>query len=187
MQNVSKLKSEIEKIISNSYAETDLNHARSTRKWLLELKPNADLALRISALGHDIERGFESDRHDRAKEKFDDYVKYKHNHSKKSAEIIVRLLDKYDFGEDFISKVNHLVLNHEFGGDKESDLLMDADSISFFEENLTYYFQKCGEEKTRKKIRFMYDRMSNKAKEIIRAFEYKDSKLTGIIKEEILK
>ncbi len=34
----------------------DPRHAENTLDWLLKLKPDADEALQIAALGHDIER-----------------------------------------------------------------------------------------------------------------------------------
>lgn len=37
----------------------DPEHAQNTLEWLLKLKPDADEALQIAALGHDIERAFE--------------------------------------------------------------------------------------------------------------------------------
>ncbi len=184
MENT-KLENKILEIISKSPVKTDLSHAKSTRKWILKLKPDADYALQISALAHDIERGFESNYHNKTKEKFDNYKEHKRIHSEKSAKIIVELLEKHNFDKEFISKVKHLVLKHEFGGDFESNLLMDADSISFFEENFVQYNEKFGEEKTRKKIRFMYDRMSDKAKSLVKDIQYDDPKLNLIFKEEI--
>ena len=40
--NIKKLEKEIEEIISKSPATTDPAHSKSTKKWLLKLKPNAD-------------------------------------------------------------------------------------------------------------------------------------------------
>ena len=185
MDNIKELENEIIKIISKSPVKTDVAHAKSTRKWILRLKPDADLALQISALAHDIERAYESDHYNKNKEKFDKYEELKRIHSKKSAKIIVELLEKHNFDKEFILKVEHLVLKHEFGGDFESNLLMDADSLSFFEENFVPYDEKFGEEKSRKKIRFMYNRMSDNAKHLAKNIQYDDKKLNLIFKEEI--
>lgn len=54
------------------------------------------------------------------------------------------MLVKFDFDDLFINKVYNLVLKHELGGDKETDILMDADSISFFEGNLPTYLKDNG-------------------------------------------
>lgn len=187
MLNKEELEKEILEIISKSPVKTDLAHAKSTRKWILKLKPDASYALQISALAHDIERGFEPDYYNETKENFDDYKKHKTIHSEKSAKIIVELLEKHGFDKEFISKVEHLVLKHELGGDSESNLLMDADSISFFEENFVQYYEKYGKYKAKKKIRFTYDRMSKKARKLVKNMDYDNQKLDSCFKEEISK
>ena len=93
MNNI-KLENEILNIISKSPVKTDLFHAKSTRKWILKLKPNADYALQISALSHDIERGSEPNYCNKTKKKFDNYKNHKLIHSEKSANIIIKLLGK---------------------------------------------------------------------------------------------
>ncbi|MFC1755595.1 hypothetical protein ACFL96_19770 [Thermoproteota archaeon] len=78
MQDIIVLEKEIQDIISNSPVETDLAHARldhsrSTREWVLKLKPDADMTLQIAALAHDIERALRPDYYESTKNKFDDY------------------------------------------------------------------------------------------------------------------
>jgi len=185
--NVTKLEREIKNIISNSPVNSDLKHAISARKWVLKLNPGADLALQIAALAHDIERGCqnESKQTTKVKEDFKNYIQLKKIHSQKSAEVIVDLLNKHEFDKSFIAKVKSLVLKHEFGGDKEADVLMDADSLSFFQENFIYYYKKYGEDKAKSKINFMYSRMSANAKKLARKINFKSKKLEKIFKEEI--
>ena len=182
-----KLEKEIEEIISKSTVKIDPIHSKNTRDWLLKLKPDADKALQIAALAHDIERGFISDYESKTKEKFKEYEKHKREHSEKSAKIIGDLLKKYGFDEAFIKRVKHMVLLHEFGGDEESDLVRDADSISFFDTNLEYYHSRHGDEKTRLKIKFMFDRISERAKNIVRKkFKYNNPELNKIFREVVL-
>ena len=50
------VKKKIEKIIKNSLVPEDPMHSKNTLEWLLKLKPDADEALQIAALAHDIER-----------------------------------------------------------------------------------------------------------------------------------
>ncbi len=52
-------KKKIEKIIKNSLVTEDPIHSKNTLEWLLKLKPDADEALQIAALAHDIERAIE--------------------------------------------------------------------------------------------------------------------------------
>ncbi len=46
----------IEEVIAGSTVPEDPDHSRNTLKWLQVLDANADTALRIAALGHDIDR-----------------------------------------------------------------------------------------------------------------------------------
>ena len=185
MPNFTELEKEVESILSKSSVKTELAHARSARKWLLKLKPDADKALEIAALAHDIERGFEPNYDLKTQEKWSNYDEHKRIHSEKSANVISELLKKHGFDKKFIEKVKRLVLKHEVGGDEESDLVMDADSLSFFEENLVQYFEKYGEEKTRKKIKYMYQRMTEKAKKFLEDFKYNSPVLNKILEEEL--
>lgn len=184
MPELKQLEKEIEEMISKSPVKTDLAHAKSTKKWVLKLKPDSDLALQIAALAHDIERCNETPEFNKTKENFDNYDEIKRLHSERSSKVIVDLLKKHHFEESFIQKVSHLVLKHEFGGDGESDVLMDADSLSFFEENFEQYFLKFGEETTRKKIKFMFNRMSKTAQSFAKKFKFKNPELNLIFKEE---
>lgn len=59
MKKIVCLKKKIEKIIKNSLVPEDPIHSKNTLEWLLKLKPDADEALQIAALAHDIERAIE--------------------------------------------------------------------------------------------------------------------------------
>ena len=56
MDNIAYAKQKIHTIISKSSVPEDPAHAENTLKWLLKLKPNANEALCIAALAHDIDR-----------------------------------------------------------------------------------------------------------------------------------
>jgi len=185
MDKVKLVEKEIEEVISHSPVKTDPIHSKNTRIWVLELNPKADYALQIAALAHDIERGLEPNYYNRTKSKFSNYDKHKRIHSKRSAKIIETLLIKYDFDENFIKKVKHLVLNHEVGGDKDSDTLRDADSISFFEDNLESYFHKYDRNFVKFKIKYMFSRMSKKSKNIVKKFDFESKGLKTIFNEAI--
>ncbi len=189
MNNYKKLEKEIEKIIAKSPVKEDPSHSKSTREWVLVLKPDADEALQIAALAHDIERGFMTSDALKSVGNIMTHTHYQMQHSDRSAKIIGGLLRKHDFDKEFdkefIKKVEYLILNHEFGGDSEADILRDADSISFFDNNLPCFFKKYnGKGKVcENKIKFMYDRMSGKAKRIVKKFKYKNPELNKIFKQ----
>jgi len=78
-----------------------------------------------------------------------------------------------DAEQNLIDKVKMLVLKHEEGGNDEQNLLKDADSISFFENNvpifLTEQVAKKGKDKVKEKFNWMFNRItSEKAKQIAR-------------------
>ena len=169
MDKFSLIKDEIRKIIDNSEISTDPRHSIDTHKWLMELCPDASEELQIAALGHDIERGVNPRV---GKKAFNSYEEYKEEHVKRSSEIICKVMEKVGYPEKSIEKVKNLVLKHEVGGDKESDYLRDADSICYFEYGVEAYLKRKGDERTKFKINYMYSRVSDKAKEIIKGLNY---------------
>ena len=172
------IESEIDTIISKSQVPEDSIHSQNTREWVLKLKPEADTALQIAALGHDIERSIEQRKIKR--ENFTDYDEFKKAHSQNSAIILHEILVKYNFNQGFIDKVVHLVLLHEFGGTQEANILKCADSISFFDVNLPFYFQRNSEKETAFRMKWGYKKLSKVAKSIVRNFSYDNVELEAL-------
>jgi hypothetical protein len=172
MKRFGTVKKQIEKMLLNSPVQSDPLHAKLVLKWVLKLKPDADEALKIAALAHDI---------DRAVTKIVDpptgnllrYMRLKKEHSLRSAQIIGEILEKNQYPVSVIEKVRHLVENHEFGGDSESELLKDADSLAYFEYNIPFYLRNHGKKNTIGKIRFMYQRMSDDARKSVGKMRFK--------------
>lgn len=189
MSKFRSVKEEIEKILENSDCanptdrEKDSTHSRLVLKWVLKLKPGADEALQIAALGHDIDRAIEKRRV--KKENFKDYEKYKKEHAKESAKIICEILKKHDFEENFINKVKFLVESHEVGGSKEAEILKEADSLTFFSFDISYYLKDRGSKKTKEKVRFMYERLSEKARKMVNQVKFKNKAVENLFKEAI--
>jgi hypothetical protein len=80
-----------------------------------------------------------------------------------------------------------LVTLHEIGGDSRSDLLKDADSISFFEVNLPFYYKREGAEEAGRRCRWGYRRLSVRMKKIALGITYEDEALTRLKREAIFK
>ena len=183
MNKIKAVEREIEEVISKSPLKVDVLHSKLTKKWLLELKPDADEALQIAALAHDIDRGATGITEGDAD--FSDYNEFTKKHGERGAKVIREILERNGFDEDFIEKVEYLVSVHEFGGSEEADVLKDADSIAFFEENIKVFLKRYGKEKTKFKIKFMYDRLSERAKNIVKEFEYGNPGLNSIFREVV--
>lgn len=75
--------------------------------------------------------------------------------------------------------------NTKWGGDPRSNLLKDADSISYFEVNMPLYFQREGYEETLKRCIWGYHRLSPKMKEVCQSLSYSHDVLNKILKETV--
>jgi len=176
MTKFKQIKQEIENIYKNSDCSNPIDrkndpiHSKLTLKWVLELQPKADDALKIAALGHDIDRAIEKRRI--KNEDYDDYSHKKKVHSKESAKVITEILRRYKYNKDILNKVKYLIEHHEVGGTKEANILRDADSLTFFSFNINDYLEDRGIDKTKDKIKFMYNRLSNKAKNMVNRMKF---------------
>lgn len=167
-----KVKSFVEEAFQDA---AQILHFNRTVYWLQQLKPDADEALLISAMGHDVERAFREQ-----KDGFDNNNKSFKNedhlisHQNRGAEILAKFLSEQGAEENLINRVKHLVSAHEVGGDDDQNLLKDADSISFLENNSIIFLNKLkvlGYQRVKEKFDWMFERISfPKAKEIAQPF-----------------
>lgn len=185
MDSIKCAKQKIRAIIAKSSVPEDPPHSENVLAWIINLKPDADEALQISALAHDIDRANEKTKVKRSN--FKDYNKFKSEHAKNSAYILKDILNKCHVKQSIIDESCRLVKYHEVGGDPLSDLLKDADSISFFEINMPFYFQREGYEETLKRCIWGYNRLSPKMKKFCQNITYSKQLLENILKETINK
>lgn len=177
MNRCEKLRSRILEIISHSPVPEDLEHAQNTLYWLLKIYPEADSSLKIAALGHDIERSVP----ERIKrENFEDFDEFKKAHALRSAEILKNILVEFNCPENIVDKVYDLVKKHEHGGDFKSDILKDADSLSFFDTNIKYFYKREGFQKTLERAIWGIKRLSPQAKEFFISLNPSDENLKKI-------
>ena len=160
----------------------DPEHSRNTLEWLLKLDSRADAALRIAALGHDIDRAVETRKVQRAD--FSDYDAFKAAHARNSAAIVLEILA--DCGvEDaaLVREIERLICAHEVGGDSRADLLKDADSLSYFDVNLPLYYARNGWEETRRRCAWGYQRLSESAKVRVAELSHPGGELSRMMTE----
>ncbi len=177
-----ELYKKVEQFVIDSFNKTDffneankisqIKHFIRTVHWVKELRPDADEALLISAVAHDIERAFrKKDVLEKKKSaKFSD-LDWLRIHEERGAEIVSDFLKQQGADDEIIERVKMLVSRHEEGGNDDQNTLKDADSLSFFENNiplfLTEVVGKVGKERVREKFDWMYNRItSEKAKQI---------------------
>jgi hypothetical protein len=169
-----KIEQEILEILKKNKEE--LEHANNTLKYLLIIKPDADIIFRISALGHDVERAING----KDEKKYDSHRDFKMAHSKRSAEIIKNLLEKNNFNKKDIERAYNLILAHEFGGNEEQNLLRDADSLSNFEW-CDYMFGKLDINSLKGVAEKMFRRLSEQRRQFIGNIRFKNKEIRDII------
>lgn len=148
------------------------NHLIRAEYWLKKLYSGADEAMIVAAIAHDIERAFLKNRKPRLESVSWDNKKYNLRHGKRSARFVVDFLRKQGQKPKFISRVKHLITYHELGGDEERNLIKDADSLSFFENNIPLFLfrtkelnkftrKKWTKDDLREKFDYMFNRISS--------------------------
>lgn len=167
MKNFEEIKKEIEDILVSRKSDPELPHANGTLNWLLKIKPDADDALKIAAFAHDIERCVVM--HEKSSDylivnEFEKYLTLKQEHADKGAEIVATILEKYGVGEAERERVKYLIAHHEVGGANDADIMCDADSMSYLEDNFDGYLKRYGPDRARVKLEWMFGRMSEKGK-----------------------
>ena len=183
MNSIDRVKKSIETIISGSSVPEDPVHSKNTLDWLLKLKPDADEALQIAALGHDIERAI--DQRKVRREDFEHYDQFKAAHAHNSAEILKEVMLNCGVEETLMEQVYDLVNRHEVGGDERSDLLKDADSISYFEVNLPHYYNRHGWDETKRRCLWGYKRLSEKMKTRAAKLTFENDELRALMRTTI--
>ena len=179
MDSIECAKVRIKAIIAGSEVPEDPHHAENTLEWLLRLAPESDEALQIAALAHDIERAVTARKVRRSH--YDNYDAFKAAHARHGADILGAILDECRVTKATADEACRLVTLHEVGGDPRSDLLKDADSISFFEVNMPLYYQREGYVETMSRCRWGYQRLSARTKKIAESMTYDNEDLTRLL------
>ena len=183
MNSAEEAKAQIRAIIAGSVVTEDARHAENTLEWLLKFDPKADQALQLAALAHDIDRAVE-DRKVR-RENFKDYEAFKAAHAQNSANMLREILIECGVDQATSDEACRLAALHEAGGDPRSDLLKDVDSVSFFEVNLPFYFEREGWRETKRRCTWGYRRLSRRVKKVVQNITYQDEALTRLVKVAI--
>ena len=183
MGSLESAKKRILEVISGSEVPEDFPHAQDTLNWVLRLDPGAEPSLQLAALGHDIDRAVTARKTRRAD--FPDYDAFKAQHACNGAAILREILEDCGVEPRFTAEACRLVVVHEVGGDPRSDLLKDADSISYFQVNLPLYFQREGWEETKRRTIWGYRRLSPTMKSFAQNLSYDRDELNRLVRQAI--
>ena len=139
-------------------------HLVRTRDWLLELDPEAEEALRLAALTHDMERHFPGGPVQDLSLWPKEDGEYRRAHCERSARIVGEWLRAEGADDALAREVERLIRVHESGGGPDEDLLQAADSISFLETNqelmVTWFTSgRCGRDRAKAQLGWMLERI----------------------------
>ena len=105
MGSIERVEQRIAELVAASGVPEDPGHSRNTLEWLLELEPDASAALRIAALGHDVERAIETRKVQR--EDFADYDAFKAAHARSSADILREIMRECGVEDEALTREVH--------------------------------------------------------------------------------
>ncbi len=183
MNSIECAKQKIRAMIAGSNVPEDPTHAENTLEWLFKLNPEADQTLQIAALAHDIDRAVENQKVRRSD--YDDYDAFKAAHARNGARILREIMEECGVSDSITEEACRLVTLHEVGGDHRSDLIKNADSISYFKVNMPLYYQREGWEETKRRCIWGYLRLSTPMKRVVEDIHYEDALLTRLLKQAI--
>lgn len=156
------------KIFKENGKETQIKHLEKTVKWMKKIKPDADEAMLVAAISHDIERAFRENLiNDKIKNSDKGFMSEEHLdfHQQKGAEIMGNYLKSIGASDEVTDRVKMLISKHEVGGNDDQNTLKDADSVSFFETNAKNFVKKfvdvVGKDKVKDKFDWMFNRITN--------------------------
>ncbi len=158
--------------------EIDLKHIESTFEWVKTLFPGCPAALRVAAIGHDIDRAWPQemvklDRSRKGRMGDEEFRLFKLAHARNSFEMLMKYHFLGEVSAEFQVDVRFLVYNHETGGLRNSEgqmlkiqdfssesydlnmaaqTLTDSNQLATLTDNLPAYLVYQGEEITKKKI-----------------------------------
>lgn len=153
--------------LANSEYPLDAQHAENALKWARKLKPDADEVVLLAVYMHDIERGSE---YPIREEEFDSYEDYKAAHAAAGGAAAAQIVKEVGYPDVAAERVARLISDAEFSSDNpDTQLVCDADSLSFFDLVIHDYVTKRTPAQIRNKVLFMYARASEKAQIHIQA------------------
>ena len=182
-ERIAKLKKKIAGMLENSSFAEDSIHSVNTLDWVMELRPDADQALQIAALGHDIERA--DDQRRVRSEGYNSFEQFKEAHAINSAEILSQIMEEMGMDPAFTADVARLVALHEAGGDDRENVLKYADTLSFFQVSLPLFFDRHGPDITRKRLVWGYRKLLPELRQRVKDMEYPDPELKNLVLESI--
>jgi len=158
----------VKQFVDKSFEGKGMTHFERTVYWVKQLKPEADETMLVAAYAHDIERAFSIAKREPQKFGSGDILEI---HQIEGGKIMYDFLTKNGADEEFARRVKELIGKHEEGGTEDQNIIKDADSISYFENNAPKHIKLTEKgytkEEIKRKFDWMFDRISSeRAKQI---------------------
>ncbi len=148
-------------------------HAIKLHEWILKLDPQASEALRLAARCNAIRRWeIPRDSHPRTTAGYHKWRKALQGFHATAAE---QILKEEGYGDVEIENVTALILMKHFPGDREAQLLEDADCLTFLETKFNNYIGEWDEAKTVRILKGTLRKMSPAAKAAAAALPFSPS------------
>ena len=176
--------------------EHEKRHAHDVLQWVEQLDSGATIETRIAALFHDVDRIVNPERARRSKydRRSPEYFEHKKAHAQRSADYIGPVLLAKGVPQRSVDKIEFLIIHHDDQekevlsyNDKELDLLVAADSLSFFESFAINLLEELGEEQVRGKIEFMLAKMPERFRSHLKKIHLNHELLDRIKNETLSK
>jgi hypothetical protein len=158
--------------LAKPLAKAEYEHALDTWQWVIELDPEAGLAVQVAALYHDIER-VASEASARVERRTRDYQAFKDEHARTGALVAARSLAVAGLPASDIPQVANLVAGHERPrAVGEAALLADADVLSFFSHTIQGFLRSHGPFQTQLEIAWSLRRLRPEARRLIERIRF---------------
>jgi hypothetical protein len=153
--------------LAKPLVRADWNHALDTWQWTLRLDRDADLAVQLAALFHDMERLI-TEADSRIEHHAGDvrgYQDFKDDHARRGADLAAATLATAGVDPGTVARAARLIAGHErppAPGDPDATglaLLNDADALSFFSLNSVGYLDYFGSGPARRKVAWTLRRL----------------------------
>lgn len=146
--------------VEKHYAEV---YHEAMLRWVEALTDNPSEALRLAAACQHIRRwSIPRDRHPLGRE---GYKEWRRELSKLHADIAAEVLSRCGYGQEFIERVQFLLMKRKLKRDEESQLLEDAVCLTFLELEFAEFAPKHPDEKMIDIIRKTWVKMSEQGHE----------------------
>ena len=182
-ESFDSVRKQIDEIVILAEYPEEPFHSINTHEWLLRLVPDADQALQIAAIGHDIERSV-PDRKVLARN-YDSYDLFMMAHAENSAQILSEIMNDCGVDKETVYDIAFLVANHETGSGDRIDMLKNADVLSFFNVSLPFYYDRKGAETTKRQMVWNFKRLSPDLRNLIAEIDIVDEELRALVEEAV--